>query len=620
MLVTLMHAWFACLIFFQSDSDSLKEKLKEAGYQKNITLISEIGGQLLRTATDSSKIANAYAQLGNAYYTARQMDSALQYQKKASYMYEQLHNIASAAYSFMTMSRFFYENLQLDEAALAAHKSLELYQKINDAGNIARSLSALANLNAALNHRQEAYQYSRKAIHVASTSALEVEQAESWMTLAKIHNQYQQPDSALLYSRRALALFLKTKEPLGIGTAHRVVAESYFNLNQQTQALQQAALAERDLIQVGFENEMPDLYLLKAKIYRKQNKKDSARFYFERAAESAANHYLFNKEMEAHRASFQLAYEMGEHQSALNHLVRYNHLKDSAYTLEQTRAVERFRAQYSLREKQREIELLEATTQVKDAQIKQAKTFNWLLIVLLALSSVIGYTIYKWVINRNKARFAQEREKLQKMRFSAVLTAEEAQREKISRELHDGVGQLVSIVRLGLSGEGESTIIKKNIAILDQAVDELRAISHNLMPQPLVKKGLFMALRSLANNVQQAGIQVNFQCPEAELPVEASRKISIYRIVQEITNNALKYSEAKTLNINIGVNNQILSIEITDDGKGFDTNVISKSSGIGWDNIYTRLDVLGGVMKLESAPGKGSKFYINIPVSTTQEN
>lgn len=606
---------FLSIFLLALQTHAQRELLSEASYKKNLPEITRLGRNLIQSTSDSTKLPAVCVLVGNAFYTARQIDSALHYQNRAAHLYERQGHISAAAYAYVTTSRFYFENLQLNEAALAAHKSLELYQSVSDFRNTVQSLIMLSRLNRGLQHEMEAVYYARKAVTLANVKNLEVEQADGWVALAKAHAFAKRADSALLYSKRSLLKFQQLKVPVGIGVAHGVMADSYFQLKEIHSARKHANQAELMLVKTGFENELPDVLMLKANIYRSLNQSDSAEYFYLKAATAARENYLFNKAMEAHQALFRLAYSTGEKEKALQHLVVYNQLRDSAYTLEKTRLVEQTRAQYSLREKQREIELLEANARARDAQLTQVRTFNWLLIVGFTLLALISYTVYVWIINRNKARFALERERLQKLRFSAVLTAEEAQREKISRELHDGVGQLVSIVRLGLSGEEATPTNQKSLSILDQAVDELRAISHNLMPQPLVKKGLFDALKSLAHNLEQTGLIIEFTCPDIELMVVAQQKISIYRIVQEITNNMLKYAEASKIELHIATIEKSIEIKIYDNGKGFDTNLISKSNGIGWDNIYTRLDVLGGTMKLESALGRGSKFYISIPVN-----
>lgn len=206
--------------------------------------------------------------------------------------------------------------------------------------------------------------------------------------------------------------------------------------------------------------------------------------------------------------------------------------------------------------------------------------------------------------------------------LTAMLAGEEKERTRLARDLHDGLGGLLSSTKLGLSslsdkGANQPAVkegITRSIELLDDAVDELRKLAHNLMPDLIVKYGLQEALRDYAARMSQPNCQVECEFLQFESNLSVEHQISLYRIIQELVNNALKHAEASNIIIQLSVHNERLHITIEDDGKGFDTEKIDLQHSAGMHNIQSRLSFLHGDMKIMSAPGEGTTIEIEMPL------
>lgn len=196
------------------------------------------------------------------------------------------------------------------------------------------------------------------------------------------------------------------------------------------------------------------------------------------------------------------------------------------------------------------------------------------------------------------------------------METQESERKRISEDLHDSLGHLLSTAKMHLQSipDDQKPKIGNSLHLLNQASEEIRNITFNLMPRTLEEGGLVPALHELANKVSKAGVvQVKLQVHNMDRFILVKQsQFNIYRIVQEAVNNILKHADAKEINIQLIGQNDHLSIMIEDDGKGFDTT--TKKTGRGLKNIVTRSLWLKGSINIDSHPGKGTTITTEIPV------
>ncbi len=232
----------------------------------------------------------------------------------------------------------------------------------------------------------------------------------------------------------------------------------------------------------------------------------------------------------------------------------------------------------------------------------------------------------KYAIERKRAE--EEHQKLleQRIRSLAIIEAQENERRRISRELHDGLGQLLSAAKLnigmiefmqGQSKEKAADIIKQIESIISKAIVEARRIAHDLRPTTLDDFGLLPALRILCQEFSKlTGIKVKFQVSQVLERIEPKVEIAIYRIIQESFNNISKYAEATEVSLDLYRQDNIVYVRAKDNGKGFDLDNVAKNrklgSGFGLLNMKERAELVGGKLEIITKPGEGTEMLMEV--------
>lgn len=212
-------------------------------------------------------------------------------------------------------------------------------------------------------------------------------------------------------------------------------------------------------------------------------------------------------------------------------------------------------------------------------------------------------------------------------RLRSTIDGQDHERQRLSRELHDGIGQNMIAIRLKLGAiednlsAQENEKIKSVIVLADNLIDEVRAISNALMPPALHEFGLNSAVRQLCNTLNESkGIAIDFQGEISGTNLSRKSRLYIFRVIQEIINNVAKHSEADKFTIFAETKDETLTISISDNGKGFNAGSPCSSSGHGLSNIKERIDLIKGSLTLDSTEGNGTQFKITIPVNKPQND
>jgi PAS domain S-box-containing protein len=228
-------------------------------------------------------------------------------------------------------------------------------------------------------------------------------------------------------------------------------------------------------------------------------------------------------------------------------------------------------------------------------------------------------------VNVLAVRDITRQKEIDKEIFNAIMEAEEKERKRFSRDMHDGLGALLSTLKIYvnlLQKENKNPQEKEMLFgevknTIGKAIESARTIANNLMPSVLMDHGLIKALRSFTDALNKTGvISVFFQYPEDQFKINPITETHLYRIVLELINNTLKYADASVIRINIMFEGNRLIIRYLDNGKGFDFNKTynNKSGSQGLKNIFSRLNFLNGEGTFFTAPGDGLKFDLEVPV------
>ncbi|MDD4602243.1 MAG: sensor histidine kinase [Bacteroidales bacterium] len=206
-------------------------------------------------------------------------------------------------------------------------------------------------------------------------------------------------------------------------------------------------------------------------------------------------------------------------------------------------------------------------------------------------------------------------------RMRSVIDGEELERQRLSRELHDGIGQLLIAIKLRLESllyQEEKEIrgsIQELKKYLDQIIDEVRRISNNLMPSVLEAFGPVIAFRNLfADTEELSGLKIHFEAKGDFDNLDKKIKTYIYRLAQEGLSNIVKHAAAQEVWVNLDRKGDCLTLVIRDNGKGFLPEVAGKDGGNGIHNMRERTNLLKGHIDFNSVLGKGTTITVNIPI------
>jgi len=255
---------------------------------------------------------------------------------------------------------------------------------------------------------------------------------------------------------------------------------------------------------------------------------------------------------------------------------------------------------------------------IQRQQFEIAKRNNWLIAagIIFSLLTLIAYITYKSYRHRQQKKLQTEIYKQQEIATQSIFTGEQNERIRIARDLHDSVGQMLSLAKMNLSALSTSdTPLQQTINLIDNTITEVRHISHNLMPEEL-NFGIFSALENLADQVNSSvttKMEIHILDEIKTIKFRTQNELSIYRIVQEIVNNMIKHANASAINLSINQQNNHIIIHIKDNGKGLNNDSIENSKGIGWKNIHARVRLMNGKIKIQSEKLIGTQIEILLP-------
>jgi signal transduction histidine kinase len=317
----------------------------------------------------------------------------------------------------------------------------------------------------------------------------------------------------------------------------------------------------------------------------------------------------------------------GDLLSALNYLEQHSKIRDSLLSEENLKVISELNIKFETAQKDHEIE----QQKIRLEQERRDRNFFIALAFMLTALAIVIFVFF-----RNRARSAhriaeQERvihqhdkERLEKEKEVAELTAtlesQEKERNRIARDLHDGLGSMMS----GISSQIEYVrtlpdVNKSNQPyfvqlreMVKEAISELRRTSYELMPAKLLRQGLEPAIRDLCLNLLvKNGIEPTLEINTDLNILNAEQQLTLYRIVQELLNNIVKHANAKQVLIQFTHVDDEISLVVEDDGKGFDVASRKMDGGLGLGSLGTRVNLLKGFLDIASNPGEGTTVTVN---------
>lgn len=265
------------------------------------------------------------------------------------------------------------------------------------------------------------------------------------------------------------------------------------------------------------------------------------------------------------------------------------------------------------------VEFLPYISEIKPQDTREI--FVWMGLIT-SLSFAIGVFLIQKIFKYMK-RVEESRRLTEKMFLNTIIQTEEKERKRFAKDLHDGLGPLLSSVKMSVStlaqmkqDEASREIIENTELVINEAIKSIKEISDNLSPHVLSNFGLVRALSNFINKINIAKtIRINLITQVKDERFDPNVEVVLYRVICELINNTIKHAQAKKINISLLLDSEYLTITYKDDGKGFDVNKIIEQqggSGMGFSNIYSRINSLKGEINIESENKKGTQVTIKV--------
>lgn len=509
------------------------------------------------------------------------------------------------------------------DALIFLHRSLAVKEYLKAKRDIASSQNNIGRVYYEINDMEMAYKYYCWAYEGFVKADDQIGISSVSNHLMRYFFKVNQPDSAYYYFNKAESLNLQMENNYGLASNYRGFADFLFHEKEYDKSLEyyQNSLAIAQEIEAS-EFVFSSLMGL-AKVYLSKKMPEEALAKMDKTMSIARSNENEKDLFESSHLLSGIFEMMGDTDLALSYM-------KEALAHKQKFDNQAGVAQIYNSEIQRLIESVE-TKELENERVslvaKQRRIVMTGIIILLGSTVIILFLSY--FIYFNKMRHRQKsREQESLIRHNAeksiaVLNAEIDERKRLSAELHDGVGPLLSLARMNLANLIEKDTIaveKKQEALcstkknVDDALKEIRNISNNVSPKILSEKGFVEALKELTRSIiQLRKSEVNLSINGVSQSFKPHIEHALYRTIQEVLNNSVRHSECTAIHIHLIQNSEELTVMIEDNGKGFDTSLLAEKEGMGLKNASFRIEGLGGSFYIDSMLGRGTIVTLIIP-------
>jgi two-component system, NarL family, sensor kinase len=542
-----------------------------------------------RLLKDTLRVARVLSNIGNVYLHKKDRVKAIEYYLQSARLWETCadQNWLPALYS--NICSLLTDQKEYDKAIEYGNKAYTLALKIGDDYSAVNALLNLSGTYRDLQQFDKEYESLQKALPLAKKGKDIVQMATFYDNMGNYYYQRKQYQSSLTNYLESYKYIQQLANPFHLCEICYRLSVTYRQLGEPGKALQYIIKAEKLGNEVGARADLGEIYQARA-------------------------------EMEQRSGNYKLASEYFSKTLILN---------DSLFKSSTSQKVAEVEAQYQTEKKQREIVQLEKDKLIQSLSLKQKSTLNYFLIGSLTALLVIGLLGYRNFSNRHL--LAKKEAELQQKQISelekdrqliavdSMLKGQEEERSRLAKDLHDGLGGLLSGVKFSLSNMKDNLIVtpdnmavfERSLDMIDTSIKELRRVAHSMMPELLTKFGLDEALKEYCNTINTTRLlAVRYQSLGMGARLDNSVEIIIYRIIQELLNNTMKHAAATEVFVQLIRENDRLSIIAEDNGKGFDASLPENNKGAGLTNIRSRVDYLKGQLDIHSGPGKGTLVNI----------
>lgn len=567
----------------------------------------------------------AYDQMGVMCRNLSKYSDALRLHKKALELAKHENNI-NLQVQVLNNIGVVYRRIDDSKQALDYHiAALRLAEDLNDLRNICISTNSIGNIYITMGKDSDALINFKRALILEQKRDNTLGIAINLNNIGSVFNKQALYDSALIYYNASLQCNYKLQNMAGQAICYNSIGEIYIKKKEIDKAILFFEKSLKMNLQIGDEIYTSESYSNIAIAYLQKNNTEIAIEYFNKALFIALKIGSKTQAQIAYKGLSDCYAKSGNYEKSLQYYKSSVAYSDSILNEENFNHIAKIQAQYDSEKKQQQIIILEK-------EKKASSLINFLMLFLIVGIILIGTFIYlnsrqKRLISKQEIYLKEQRireleKEQQLLATQSVLQGEETERRRLARDLHDGLGGILSGIKLtflNFKGKFEENIDDKKqfgttLTLIDSSIKELRRVAHNMMPEALVKFGVKDALSDFCKDLNNSNLHVIFNFYGDEKRIENKYETNLYRIAQELINNSIKHSQASQLIVQLIQENNRLNLTVQDNGKGFDTNLIKTTKSSGLANTKSRVESLGGWIEIYSQLGLGTEIAVEFKI------
>ncbi|MEO6405035.1 MAG: sensor histidine kinase [Ferruginibacter sp.] len=563
-------------------------------------------------------VAQAFNDLGIIYYDKQDFLNALSSYKKAYEIRLKLGDKKGIAALYNKIGIVYQKESRFDSALIYAQKALELYEQINDKIGISYSLNNIGIVNQNVGNLDEAIKYQQQSIAIKEEINDKLGLSGSYVNLGNIYLQKNETLKAKQYFEKAENISRQIGNPEYLSNALNNLASLYQKMGNYNKAIPMIEESLNIRIKLGdIKGEVSCLVNWGALLTESKNYAGAENKYL--AGLKLADTLVSCRSEKAKLYDgLSMLYQLtGDYKKSMEMARHTIEINNSIYTDQMNQRFSEMETKFQTAKKDK---------QIQEQQFELIKKQYWLYgsVALAVLLALLGYSYNRRRELKQEKRLQLEVIRQQDIATKGIINAEENERKRIAADLHDGIGQMMSAAKMNLSvfeseltyeNESQKNAFEKVIDLIDESCKELRAVSHQMMPNALLKAGLSTAVKEFISRIDSRIIKISLHTEGLQERLDTNIETVLYRVIQECVNNVLKHAAASQLDISLLNDEDGISVTIEDNGKGFDSKNLKDFEGIGLKNMYTRISYLKGNIDFDSSPGKGTLVAIHIPTS-----
>ncbi len=581
-------------------------------------------------AGEQLKTASAYNTLGVCYIVKAEYYEALAYLSKALEAGNRLleQDPANTAYKrrllaiYTNTGNIYYYKGEYEKSVTNYLQALRLAGEIGFENGVAINLSNLAASYKDLLNYEKALEYNYKALAIALRTKDDFSLSQSYNNLGSVYFSMDAFDSAYLYFLKSKSINEKNGDEYELINNYVNLADVFRETGNYDSSLYYYKHSIAICQKVNSIDGLINCNYMIGQLYQKQGAVDQSIKHYKESLHLATESGTSRFVMLASEELAKMYRQKGDYKKALAYFVAAAAVRDSIFNAESDARIADMEVKYQTQKKEEEIIRLKEQKLLQEANARTDKIILLAVIIILILVIiliVVAFRLSRQKLSSEKQRLKQEAELKV---LDAVIETEYKERKRFAEDLHDGLGVLLSTLRLYINEITESSpserkkLIEQSNGLLDEAIANARNISNNMMPAALKTDGLEAAVRSFCDKINSSGnITIDVQSANFKKHHNHLIEITLYRVIKELTNNTLKHAGANRIDISLTEKGNKLFVVYKDDGKGFDYEQMKESpqKGMGLDNLRNRINSIGGKCIIKSKSGEG--FFAGIEVN-----